>query len=102
MIQFQIDQEELKALYLAKLDERMKEIEQEVFFMDSKALCQFTGMSWTNVTNHLMSDQDFPAIRLGNKWLFPRKEVSEYMQKYYEAVRDHGGDIKNYKRKGAK
>ena len=100
MIQFQIDQEELKALYLSKLDERMREIEQEVFFMDSKALCRFTGMSYTNVFTHLMSDPDFPAIRLGNKWLFPRKEVADYMQRYYEAVRNDTGDIKTYKRKG--
>lgn len=102
MIQVQIDQEELKTMYLAKLDERMKEIEQEVFFMDSKALCQFIGMSWTNAMTHLISDPDFPAIRLGNKWLFPKKEVTEYLQKYYEAVRHQGGDIKTYKKKGAK
>lgn len=102
MIHVQIDQEELKALYLEKLDRHLKEIEANVFFMDSKSLCQFTGMSWTNVSTHLMSDSDFPAIRLGNKWLFPRKEVSEYMQKYYEAVRDSGGDIKTYQKKGEK
>ncbi|UJF27448.1 helix-turn-helix domain-containing protein [Planococcus sp. 107-1] len=101
MIQVQIDEAELKTMYLAKLEERMKEIEGEVFFMSSKELCRYVGMSWTNVVTHLLSDPEYPACRLGNKWLFPRKEVSEYMQKYYEAVRNDTGDIKTFKRMGS-
>ncbi|WP_203332624.1 helix-turn-helix domain-containing protein [Planococcus beigongshangi] len=100
MIQVQIDESQLKALYLEQLDKRMKEIEGEVFFMSSKELCRFVGMSWPLVSAHLISDYDFPKIRMGNKWLFPKREVAEYMQKYYEAVRDNGGDIKTYKKKG--
>lgn len=100
MIQVQVDYEELKVMYLAKLDEHLQQIEAEVFFMDSKQLCKYLGMSWTNIVTHLLSDPEYPSCRLGNKWLFPRKEVSEYMQKYYEAVRNDTGDIKTFKRKG--
>lgn len=100
MIQVQINEEELKALYLQKLDERLEEIESEVFFMSSKELCRFVGMSWVSVSTHLLSDPDFPSIRNGVRWLFPKKEVAAYMAKYYEAVRDQGGDISTYRRNG--
>lgn len=96
MIEIQINHDELKEMYLQKVDEHIKKIEQEVFFFDSKQLQKFVNMSWNSTVEHLLSDPKFPKIRLGHKWLFPRREVEVYMQKYYEAVRDSGGDIQKY------
>lgn len=98
MIQVYIDQEELKEMYLAKLDERIKEIEQEVFFMNSKQLQKYLNMSWSSIVEHLLYDPEFGAIRLGARWLFHKRQVDTYMQLYYEEVRDNGGDIQKYRR----
>lgn len=100
MINVEIDQEQLKELYLHKVEEHLKEIDLEVFFMDSKQLANYLNMSWNTIVSHLLYDEDFPKVRLGSKWLFNRKEVQEFMKKYYVEVRNNGGDILKYKRKG--
>ncbi|WHX25137.1 helix-turn-helix domain-containing protein [Virgibacillus halodenitrificans] len=99
MIHFEIDEEQLKDLYLEKVEEKLEELEAEVFFMNSKQLSAYLNMSWNTIVEHLLYEDDFPSIRLGSKWLFNRKEVKAYMEKYYEAVRNNGGDILRYKRK---
>ncbi|MBK5446459.1 MULTISPECIES: helix-turn-helix domain-containing protein [unclassified Peribacillus] len=99
MISFEIDQELLKELYLQKVEEHLQEIEMEVFFMDSKQLVTYLNMSWNTIVSHLLYDEKFPKVRLGSKWLFNRKEVQEFMKKYYVEVRNNGGDILKYKRK---
>lgn len=98
MINFEIDQELLKELYLQKVEEHLQEIEMEVFFMDSKQLATYLNMSWNTIVSHLLYDEKFPKVRLGSKWLFNRKEVQEFMEKYYLEVRNNGGDILKYKR----
>lgn len=99
MIDININQDELRELAREALQQKLDEIKDDVFFMDSKQLQKFVCMSWNSIVTHLLSDEQFPAIRLGNRWLFPRKEVEAYMQKFYEAVRDDGGDIYKYVRK---
>jgi len=99
MFTLEIDKKELKELYLQKVDEHIKSIGQEVFFMDSKQLSKFLNMSWNSIVTHFLSDNNFPSIRLGHKWLFPRKDVEMYLEKYYKEVRNNGGDILKYKRK---
>lgn len=99
MIQVQIDELQLKAMYLEKLEERLKEIEETVFFMNSKQLTAYLNMSWASVEKHMLHDEEFGAIRLGQKWLFHKKTVDEYMNRFYRAVRDSGGDIQKYVRK---
>lgn len=98
MIDININQDELKELTREALREKLSEIESDIFFLNSKQLQKFVCMSWNSIVTHLLSDEAFPAIRLGNRWLFPRKEVELYMQKFYEAVRDSGGDIYKYVR----
>ena len=98
MIELHIDTDELKALYMAKLDERMKEIEQTVFFMNSKQLQKYLNMSWSSIVENILHDPELGAVRLGNKWLFNKRQVDIFMQRYYEEVRDNGGDILKYRR----
>ena len=100
MISFNIDEKELKELYLQKVDERLEELEREVFFMNSKQLSAYLNLSWNTIVENFLYDEDFPCLRAGSKWLFNRKEVQEYMDNYYEEVRNNGGDILKYKRKG--
>ncbi|MTD31837.1 hypothetical protein [Planomicrobium sp. YIM 101495] len=99
MIHIELNEEEMKEIYIKMVEEKLVDLEAETFFLNSKQLQKFVGIGWNSITSHLMSDPNFPAIRLGNKWLFPRHEVEQYMKKYYQAVRDSGGDIIKYKRK---
>lgn len=98
MFELKINEEELKALYLQKLDERMKEIEKDVFFMNSKQLQNYLNMGWSSIVQHLLHEEEFGSIRLGNKWLFEKKRVDAYMQKFSEDVRKQGGNIQTYQR----
>lgn len=100
MIEVSVDMKALEAIYLELIEKRLDEIEQKVFFYTSKELCKYLGMSWNTVTTCLMVDEDFPRVRLGNQWRFPAHEVKNYMEKYYEQVRDNGGDILKYRRPG--
>jgi len=99
LITIEVDQEKLEKLYLQKIDEHLQKLESEVFFMNSKQLCTYLNMSWNTIVTHLLYDEEFPKIRLGNKWLFHKKEVGKYMEKYYNEVRKNGGSMVNYKRK---
>lgn len=98
MIEVRINEEELKALYLQKVDDRIREIEQDVFFMNSKQLQKYLNMSWSSIVENILHDPELGAIRLGNKWLFHKRQVDVYMQRYYEEVRNNGGDILKYRR----
>jgi len=96
MITFNIDKELLTELYLQKVEERLDEIESKHYFMDSKQLTAYLNMSWPTVVKHFLYEEEFGAIRLGSKWLFNRKQVEKYMDKFYTAVRESGGDIQKY------
>ncbi|WKA55351.1 group-specific protein [Planococcus shixiaomingii] len=100
MFNIEIDEEKLTALYLEKVEEHLQEIETEMYFMNSKQLAAYLNLSWNSICTHFLYDEDFPKIRIGSKWLFNRREIQEYMDKYYEEVRNNGGDILKYNRKG--
>lgn len=100
MIQVNFDQEALKALYLEKVEERIKEIEETVFFMNSTQLKKYLNMGWNSIVENFLHDEEFGAIRLGNKWLFNKRQVDAYMQRFYEEVKQNGGDILKYRRPG--
>lgn len=93
MFQIQVDENQLKELYLAKVDEKLKQLEQDVFFMNSKQLQKYLNMSWSSIEKLFLHDPDFGAVRLGSRWLFHKETVITYMQRRYALARDNGGDI---------
>ncbi|MEK5036897.1 hypothetical protein [Sporosarcina sp. FSL K6-3457] len=97
MIQIAIDQERIEEMAREAIEERMKGIDRTVYFMDSKAVLKYVNMSWNSFNTHILNDPNFKAaIRLGNKWLFDRRELDDYLSKFFIAVRDQGGDIQKY------
>lgn len=100
MIRVEIDEQELKNIYLQKVEERLEELESMVFFMNSKQLCEYLNMSWNTIVESFLYDEEFPSLKVGTKWLFNRKEVQKYMEKYYDEVKINGKDILKYRRKG--
>lgn len=97
MIDFNINTERLEGIYREKVEEHLNKVKEDnVFFMNSKQLQMYLNMSWNSITTHLISDESFPSLRLGRKWLFPKKEVDSFMEEYYKKVKSEGGDILNY------
>lgn len=97
MIQIDIDKSIIEQMAREAIQERMEELDRNIFFMDSKAVTKYVGMSWNSFDTHILSDPNFTAaIRLGNKWLFNRAELDIYLNKFFIAVRDGGGEIKKF------
>lgn len=97
MIQIDIDKNVIEEMAKQAIEERLKEFDKAVYFMDSKAVTKYVGMSWNSFDTHILNDPNFTAaIRLGNKWLFNRAELDIYLNKFFIAVRDSGGQIQKY------
>ncbi len=41
----------------------------------------FMGISGRTLTNRLIHQPDFPAFRVGRRWIIPCKALENYMQK---------------------
>lgn len=80
MIEIKINEDELKELYLTEVQRRLEKIELQTLLMDSKQLCHLLSLSWPTVEKMFLRDKNFPSIRVGSKWLFPRKEVEKYIE----------------------
>lgn len=98
MITLNINEEMLKEMYNQKIEEYLSTVERESMFMTFNDLVKYLNMSNVSIREFLLWRNDFPKIRLGSKWLFPRKEVAAFMMKYLEEVRAVGGDIHAMKR----
>ncbi|MCM3637740.1 hypothetical protein M3152_08400 [Sporosarcina luteola] len=102
MFEIAINQDHLEKLAREVIEERVKEIDQKIFFMDTKQVLQYVNMSWNSFNTNIMADPNFKAaIRLGSKWLFNKKELDNYLDRFFHEVRDSGGDIQQYKRRNA-
>ena len=94
MIQIAIDQQTIEEMAREAIEQRMKELDQHLFFMNSKQVLRYVNMSWNSFNDNIMSDPKFTAaIRLGNKWLFNKKELDNYLEAFFLDVRDSGGNI---------
>ncbi|RXZ00854.1 DNA-binding protein [Fictibacillus sp. S7] len=79
MIQIELDEIELKKLYLEEIQKKLEDIEFNSMLMDSKQLCKMLSLSWPTIDKTFMSDPSFPRMRIGKKWVFNRREVQAYI-----------------------
>jgi len=82
LIQLQIDQEQLKELYMNEVKKRLDQIEQEVTYWDAKELRRQTNMSWNTIQDKFFHNPDFPKFSTGNKWYFPAKECRAFLERW--------------------
>jgi predicted DNA-binding transcriptional regulator AlpA len=94
IIEFSLNEEGLKELYLTEVQKHLKKIEMDTMLMDSKQLCQMLNLSWPTIEKLFLSDPGFPKIRIGKKWVFNRREVQEYIDRWSDDIRQHGGIVK--------
>ena len=79
MLNIQIDENEVRDLYLEKLEEKIREVDAEMVFWDSKELMRRTCMSWNTIQDKFFYDPRFPKFKVGHKWMFPAKETKEFL-----------------------
>lgn len=88
---------ELKTIFLKEIQKRLDawepELVEQVNLMDMKELCRMLSLSRPTVEKLFIYNPDFPSMRVGKKWLFPRKEVEEYIKRWSIEVRKKGGSI---------
>lgn len=82
MLQVLVDEEAIKLLYKEAIDIKMKDVELELVYWDSKELRRRTCLSWSTIQDTFFFDKDFPKVKLGGKWLFPAKEAEEFLSKW--------------------
>lgn len=97
MLEFIIDQNRIEEMAREVIHEKLSVLEQELYFMNTKQVLSYVNMSWNSFNTHIMNDPNFnAAIRLGSKWLFDKKELDKYLDMFFIAVLDSGGDIQKY------
>ncbi|MCM3396449.1 group-specific protein [Oceanobacillus profundus] len=82
MFQIQVNQEELKQIYLEEIRKRLNKIELETTYWDTKELKRQTNMSWNTMQEKFFNDPDFPKFNTGGKWYFPAKECREFLEQW--------------------
>lgn len=93
IIQFSLNEEGLKALYLQEVKKHLEKFEMETILLDSKELCKTLNLSWPTIEKLYLQDPNFPSIRIGKKWLFNREKVKEYLHQWSDEIRDKGGNV---------
>ncbi|WLR52437.1 DUF771 domain-containing protein [Bacillus tianshenii] len=79
MINVQVDQEEVRQMYLEKLEERVKELDVERVFWDANELKRRTCMSWGTIQEKFFFDPRFPKHKVGGKWYFPAQDAKKFL-----------------------
>ena len=84
MIEITVDEEALRTLYLEELNKRLDKLEEESYLINTKQLCEMLSLSLPTIQKVFLSDPDFPYMRIGAKWVFHRKKVEAYIDKWAE------------------
>jgi hypothetical protein len=79
MLNVQIDEQEVKQLYLEKLEEKMKEVDKELLFWSRNELMRRTCLSWNTIQEYFFFDPRFKKYKIGKKWMFPAEETKKFL-----------------------
>ncbi|WP_042352291.1 group-specific protein [Bacillus massiliigorillae] len=84
MLKIELDEMELKKVYLNQIEEKLKEIDAELLFWDSRELERRTCMSWNTIQKEFFFHPNFPKRKVGGKWYFPAKATKEFLLNWLE------------------
>ncbi|MGG4470055.1 group-specific protein [Paenibacillus alvei] len=79
MLSIQIDQEEVKQMYMEKLKEKISEVDAELVYWDANELKRRTCMCWNTIQKEFFFDPRFPKYKVGNKWYFPADKAKQFL-----------------------
>ncbi|CAM4013145.1 hypothetical protein BAMA_12420 [Bacillus manliponensis] len=87
MISIQIDEQEVREMYLEKVEEKIKEVEVDLVFWDTNELKRRTCLSWGTIQKEFFFDPRFPKYKVGAKWLFPAQETKKFLLEWLSEQR---------------
>ncbi|MED3965021.1 group-specific protein [Niallia circulans] len=79
MLSIQIDQNEVKQMYMEKLKEKISEVDAELVYWDANELKRRTCMCWNTIQKEFFFDPRFPKYKVGNKWYFPADNAKQFL-----------------------
>ncbi|MDA1478116.1 group-specific protein [Bacillus changyiensis] len=79
MLTVQIDKNEVRQIYLNKIEEQLKAVESEKVFWNTKTLQEKTDMSWTEILDKFFYDPRCPKYKVGSRWRFPAAEMKKFL-----------------------
>jgi len=79
MLKVEIDEQEVRNLYLERIEEKLKQVDAELVFWDSAELKRRTGMSWNTILKEFFYDERFPKYKVGRDWRFPAEETKQFL-----------------------
>ena len=79
MLNIEIDENEVRNLYLEMLEEKIREVDAEMVFWDANELKRRTCLSWNTIQDKFFYDPRFPKFKVGQKWLFPAEETKKFL-----------------------
>lgn len=84
LLNIEIDQSEVRQLYLEKLQEKIKEVDSELVYWDANELKRRTCMSWNTIQERFFFDPRFPKFKIGGKWYFPADKAKSFLLLWLE------------------
>ncbi|WP_100373107.1 group-specific protein [Bacillus sp. FJAT-45037] len=84
MIQVQIDEGQVKALTLEKIEEHLKNVDTELVYWDTNELKRRTCMSWGSIQSSFFYHPNFPKHKIGQKWYFPAAAAKKFLLDWIE------------------
>ena len=79
MLNIEIDENEVRELYIEKLEEKINEVDAEMVFWDTNELKRRTCLSWNTIQGTFFYDPRFPKFKVGHKWMFPAEETKKFL-----------------------
>lgn len=90
-----VDHELLEKLYKEEINKRLDLLENETLLMNMKQLCESMNLSRPTVEKIFIKNPDFPTIKINSKYMFHRKEVSEFLVNWSKEERRSRNNERN-------
>ncbi|WP_182103174.1 group-specific protein [Niallia taxi] len=87
MLTINLDEKEVKKIYLEEIKKHLDKMETETLFWDTTDLIKQTRLSWGTIQKEFLYDPRFPKAKLGRKWLFPAEKAKEFLLIWLEEKR---------------
>ncbi len=84
ILSVQVDEKEVRKMYLKKLDEHMEKMDKELLFWNEKDLVKQTRVSWNTIQKEFFYNPRFPKYKIGRKWIFPAQKTKEFLLTWLE------------------
>jgi hypothetical protein len=84
LINVNVDQDEVRRLYLEELKKHINKVDAELLFWDTKELTKRTSMSLSTIQKEFFYDSRFPKRKVGGKWYFPVEKTKEFLLMWLE------------------